>query len=239
MKKRVLVGLVLGLFVGLFGFAAEGEAAVMHRLYNLGSSEHFYTGSIAERNALLKTGWRYEGVAWVGPDQGDPVYRVYNPNVGDHHYTLHKGEKDSLVKAGWKDEGISWYSPKSGIPLYRVYNPQAQKAGAHHYTTSAGERDSLLRGGWKDEGVAWYADSEQVDTSDKVMDLFGAYQREKLDRYYKVAYISNLDVYEPISSDWQAVYRVKIDSGDQPGFTLDYINITTGEIRTMWNLPRK
>lgn len=129
----------------------------MYRLYNPNSGEHFYTANSYERDSLKKTGWKYEGIGWHGPEKGNgkPVYRLYNPNAGDHHYTLNSYERDSLKKSGWRYEGIGWYS-KGSVPLYRQYNPNA-KSGAHNYTTNKFENDMLVKVGWRAEGIGWYA----------------------------------------------------------------------------------
>ena len=129
----------------------------MYRLYNPNSGEHFYTSNEAEKNNLVKLGWKYEGVAWNAPETSDvPVYRLYNPNAGDHHYTVSEAERDFLVKVGWKYEGIGWYSEsKDGNPVYRLYNPNA-KTGTHHYTVNKEEKDFLVKLGWRDEGTGWY-----------------------------------------------------------------------------------
>lgn len=129
----------------------------MHRLYNPNSGEHFYTASSAEKNALVRTGWKYEGTAWKAPVSSSvPVYRLYNRNAGDHHYTMDLSERNFLISIGWKDEGIGWYSDEArGMPLYRQYNPNA-KAGSHNYTASKAENDFLVSVGWKAEGVGWY-----------------------------------------------------------------------------------
>ncbi|MDD6461563.1 MAG: hypothetical protein PUF51_03750, partial [Bifidobacteriaceae bacterium] len=136
------------------------DTAVMWRLYNPNSGEHFYTGNTAERDHLVHVGWKSEGTGWTAPVSGDPVYRLYNPNAGDHHYTLNPAERDMLVRAGWKYEGIGWYSAVASVkgrkPLYRQYNPNA-RAGAHNYTLSRAENDHLVRVGWRAEGLAWYA----------------------------------------------------------------------------------
>lgn len=137
-------------------FRAAASSIPMYRLYNPNSGEHFYTKTVSERDHLRSVGWRYEGIGWQAPTNGNPVYRLYNPNAGDHHYTLLASERDHLKKVGWRDEGISWYSPNSGIPLYRLYNPNA-KAGSHHYTPITSERDNLKKAGWRYEGIAWYA----------------------------------------------------------------------------------
>ena len=68
----------------------DAEPVEMQRLYNKYTGEHFYTESKTERDALVKVGWTYEGVAWTAPGEGDEVFRLYNPYVkgGDHHYTM-------------------------------------------------------------------------------------------------------------------------------------------------------
>ena len=129
----------------------------MHRLYNPNSGEHFYTANTAEKDYLVKVGWKYEGEGWKAPEKSNtPVYRLYNANAGDHHYTLNENEKNALVKLGWKYEGIGWYSDDAKtVPLYREYNPNA-KAGSHNYTPNEKEHKFLTSNGWKDEGIAWY-----------------------------------------------------------------------------------
>ncbi len=133
------------------------EAIAMHRLYNPNSGEHFYTGSIEERDMLVSVGWQYEGIAWNAPaNTGNPVYRLFNPNNGDHHYTMSAEERDMLVSVGWKYEGVCWNSAgNDGIPLYRLYNPNAD-CGSHHYTGSTEERDFLVSLGWHFEGIGWF-----------------------------------------------------------------------------------
>lgn len=139
----------------------------MYRLYNANSGEHFYTASQAERDALEKAGWSFEGVAWTAPRKSaTPVWRLYNGNepLGDHHYTTDKGEYDALVSQGWTGEGIGWYSDDAkGTKLLRLYNPNAYpsgKTGAHHYTTSEEESAALIALGWQLEDVAWYGVGE-------------------------------------------------------------------------------
>ena len=54
--------------------AEKVQTTAMYRLYNPNSGEHFYTGSIEERDMLDRVGWNYEGVAWTAPtNTGDPV----------------------------------------------------------------------------------------------------------------------------------------------------------------------
>ena len=69
----------------------------------------------AEKDMLVKVGWKYEGIGWYSDDaKGVPLYRQYNPNAkaGSHNYTTNKAENDMLVRVGWKAEGIGWYGVK-------------------------------------------------------------------------------------------------------------------------------
>lgn len=66
----------------------------------------------AERDHLVKAGWKDEGIGWYSADDtGVPLYRQYNPNAkaGSYNCTTNKAENDYLVPAGWKGEGIGWY----------------------------------------------------------------------------------------------------------------------------------
>ena len=131
----------------------------MYRLYNPNSGEHFYTGSIEERDNLSGLGWNYEGVAWNAPtNTGTPVYRMFNPNSGDHHYTMSQQEVENLKAIGWRYEGVCWNSG-GNVPQFRLYNPNAD-CGSHHYTSSEEERDNLVALGWNWEGIGWFG-SEQ------------------------------------------------------------------------------
>lgn len=156
-RVNLFIFLVLSLCFSVFvAFGEKADAADMHRLYNPNSGEHFYTATGGEKEHLVKVGWKYEGIGWTAPSNGNAVYRLYNANAGDHHYTLNVGEKDHLVKVGWKYEDIGWYSDtKKAVPLYRAYNPNA-KAGSHNYTVNYAEQKNLIRVGWRDEGIVWY-----------------------------------------------------------------------------------
>lgn len=130
------------------------DPVTMFRLYNPNSGEHFYTSSTVERDNCVSVGWNDEGVGWVAPAAGDPVYRLYNQYGGEHHYTTSVVERDNLISVGWNDEGVGWYSGGS-VRLDRQYNPNAY-ANNHNYTSSAVEKENLLSLGWQDEGTAWY-----------------------------------------------------------------------------------
>ena len=123
------------------------------RLYNLRTSEHFYTRDENERKALIRGGWIDEKVSWYSLKADDPlaepVYRLYNPNAQDHHYTREENEKNVLIQLGWVLEGIGWYAQKGteGKPIYRAYNPNATAAGAHHFSRSDNEYNALANMG--------------------------------------------------------------------------------------------
>jgi hypothetical protein len=128
-------------------------------LYNPNTGEHFYTSSSVEKSGLIKVGWSDEGIGWVAPKTGKPVYRLYNPNAkgGDHYYTLVLNEKNTLVKLGWHYDGV-FFNSGGSVPVYVAYNPNA-KSGAHNYTVNGNEQKNLLSLGWKYGATAWYAQS--------------------------------------------------------------------------------
>ncbi|MBF0579645.1 hypothetical protein IM774_07625 [Erysipelotrichaceae bacterium RD49] len=87
----------------------------IYRLCNPNTDDHHYTMNAGERDALVRLGWRDEGIGMFSADQnGQPVLRLYNPNakVGSHHYTTSAAEKDRLVSLGWKFEGVGFYGVK-------------------------------------------------------------------------------------------------------------------------------
>ncbi|WP_165782715.1 InlB B-repeat-containing protein [Bifidobacterium margollesii] len=130
----------------------------VYRVYNRNSGLHHYTTSAAERNMLVRLGWRDEsrGASFVTVGRGTPgarpVYREYNRRSGNHNWTLNKREHDMLVRLGWRNEGVAWYAPSNGRPVYRLYN---RNSGEHVYTTSYGEYRAVVKAGWRGEGVAW------------------------------------------------------------------------------------
>ncbi len=128
----------------------NATTGAVYRVYNPNSGWHHYTSSLAEKNNLVKLGWKDEGIAWEA-GSGESIYRLYNPNAGHHFYTTNTSERDSLVKAGWKDEGVAFNSGDN-LNVYRVYNPNT---GEHFYTTNQLEVNNLVRLGWKYEGIAF------------------------------------------------------------------------------------
>jgi hypothetical protein len=136
----------------------KGTPVAVYRVYNTNSGLHHYTTSAKERDALVKLGWKSEGVSFQAAKQGSvsglkPVYREYNPYDGNHNWTLNPTEHKTLVSLGWHDEGVAWYTNPSGpVPVYRLYNPHS---GEHVYTTSAKEYAAVGKAGWHQEGTAW------------------------------------------------------------------------------------
>lgn len=128
-----------------------------HRMYNPNTGEHFFTGSIVERENLIVAGWHYEGIGFNFPVVGDPVYRLFDPATGEHLYTMRQDEIDNLVANGWNVEGIAFNSEyQKSVDYYRLRNPNVT-VGRYHYTGSVEERDYLISIGWIDEGIGWYS----------------------------------------------------------------------------------
>ncbi|OZG57701.1 hypothetical protein BMYO_1841 [Bifidobacterium myosotis] len=128
----------------------------VHRLYNRWGGEHFYTAGETEYRALVKAGWRDEGVAFTMADYGTPVYRLYLKG-GKHLFTTSRRERDALKAAGWRYEGVAFHVRDDGTaksPVHRLYSPWS---GDHLLTTSTSERGVLVLFGWRYEGVAFQA----------------------------------------------------------------------------------
>lgn len=124
----------------------EGKEGSVYRLYNMNNGDHMYTLDINEANALKTAGWTYEGVAWVSPKEGKPVYRLYHK--GQHMFTDDEKEKDNLVKRGWTLEKVAFMSGGSH-PIYRMYN---KGNGAHVFSADSKEHNALTKAGWSCEG---------------------------------------------------------------------------------------
>lgn len=170
MKKAKSLSLVL-LFASILGANVIPAKAVtanfngdVYRLYNPNTGEHVYTMGQAEKNNLVRLGWRYEGSLGTsyytipGQTYGKaPVYRLYSKNSGQHLYTTSNYEVSQLKNYGWVNEGVVFYdatilpsNQKTGVE--RLYNPNS---GQHLYTANWEERDFLIKIGWKDEGRAF------------------------------------------------------------------------------------
>lgn len=125
------------------------EGGDVYRLYDEDSGAHMFTLSGAERDALVKAGWRYEGVAWKARQGRRALYRMYNPNSGDHMFTESFDEAKAAQEAGWRYEGVPMMASGIGPTVFRMYNPNS---GQHMYTASQRERDQLRQAGWNWEG---------------------------------------------------------------------------------------
>lgn len=124
---------------------------VTYRLYHSGEKYHFYSSSVGEKDALVKMGWKYEGIAWRTDTGGMPVYRLYHSGTRRHLYTTSVHERDILKTRGWNYEGVSWHS-MGDKNVYRLYHPGIK---VHLYTMDENEKNVLSTRGWNYEGIAW------------------------------------------------------------------------------------
>lgn len=121
------------------------------RLYNPNTTEHLFTTSIDEGNALLKLGWKQEAESWLSvKDYGTPVYRLYNASIDDHLFTSDKNETETLTQNGWTldNGGNPVFYSLGKMPVYRLYSPVTKR---HHLTVSREEYDILATQMWKEE----------------------------------------------------------------------------------------
>ncbi|MBI5514104.1 MAG: hypothetical protein HY909_10075 [Deltaproteobacteria bacterium] len=128
-----------------------GCRAGVHRSYNDGSGEHFYT---RDRGEAACCGFRVENYdyfyLYTAPGAGlVPLYRCLLPRF--HFYTLDPG----CEGAGTAEGVLGYLSPTPGcgaVPLFRLYH----SGGDHFYTVSEAERDSAARSGYVLEGTVGY-----------------------------------------------------------------------------------
>lgn len=128
----------------------KGAEGSVYRLYNPNNGDHLYTTDFSEAAGVYMSGWSYEGIAWVAPASGYPVFRLYDGKF--HLFTADQEEKNALLTAGgWTNEGIAFRSNGSNR-IYRMYN---LGSGEHLLTTDRAEHDALTICGWQCEGFIY------------------------------------------------------------------------------------
>ena len=131
----------------------------VYRFRDMPEGRHFWTKDVYERDQMIKAGYKYDGVGWIGvanATSGDvPIYRLYSPTMKKHLFTKDSHEKDVLnATSSWVYEGVAFTAKSAGKPVYRLYRPSN---AAHFYTSDAYERSILIKSGvFRDEGIAWY-----------------------------------------------------------------------------------
>lgn len=168
---------ISGEYAGVYSVVASATTpGPVYRFWSPLTSHHFYTMSLAEKDAIIATYspsvWTYEGVAFYAfADDAQegvlPVYRFWSPVTSSHFYTMNEGERDSILatypSSVWAYEGIAYYTfaagrqPAGSHAAYRFWSPLAS---GHFYTTKEDEKDSILTtypaSVWTYEGIAWY-----------------------------------------------------------------------------------
>src|SRR4051812_466582 len=82
--------------------SADKDLEPIFHFFNDATGQHFYTGSMAERDYLenSQAGYAYQGVGWAAPAPSsvtEDVFRFTNPTTGDHFYTTSTVERDGLL----------------------------------------------------------------------------------------------------------------------------------------------
>jgi hypothetical protein len=136
--------------------APMGCRTAVHRTYNPGSGEHFYTSTRGEGAGL---GFNEEAANYFylssAPAPGlVPLHRCLM-NYGKHFYTT--APNCEGVTPGTEEATMGFLSttPQCGaVPLFRSYNPGSND---HFYTTDPVEHARATHGGgWNDEGITGY-----------------------------------------------------------------------------------
>ena len=91
----------------------------VYRLINKKTGKHLFTSSVSERNNLLKSGWKSEGVNGIGWYSTAPVYNV---NVAQS-VSVYSGQKDvNDVQFDYLDGNQHFQTGYQNNNTYAVYN---------------------------------------------------------------------------------------------------------------------
>lgn len=139
------------------------NAQPVFRYAKISNGAYFYTGSIEEKNLILRSypDFRCEGVAFyrTADDSGTPVYRFANLKNGGYFYTASTAERDVVIQTrpDLRLEGstFSVSGPRAGAQaVYRLANLQN---GAYLYTANPQEQQYAVNlGNWRYEGESFY-----------------------------------------------------------------------------------
>lgn len=153
---------------------AQAQTAATSHVYRFWSPKfdnaHFYTTSLAERDALITNdnssrggNWTYEGAAFSAKtDSCAPntsVYRFWSQAYRSHFFTSSEAEKATVAQdPNWRYENVAYCAePATSAetqPLYRFFSPTFKK---HFYTASQPEKNQLESDpNWTYENVAYY-----------------------------------------------------------------------------------
>ena len=134
------------------------EAPTVHRFFRTDTGSHFYTASLAEKQAIDDNlpQYSYEGVCYQAASSSEaadpvsgakPVYRFFNKSTGAHLYTISEVEKDYVEDnlSNYSSEGVAYYAfdtpQEDTVELYRLYQTQED---FHFFTPSVAERDLVI-----------------------------------------------------------------------------------------------
>ena len=156
--------------ISIAQIAAKQNASAVFRFFNSSTGTHFYTGSAAEADHVVRTydQFNFEGVAFDknSPASGSAldVFRFYNTATGTHFYTGSVAEKNAVLAnlPSFNYEGVAYQAhsthSEGTTELYRFFNTST---GTHFYTANAAEMEQVKATlvGMNYEGVAYYVDA--------------------------------------------------------------------------------
>lgn len=155
------------------------EAVTVYRFWSDSQKSHFYTASLAERDAILRTysvtDWRYEGAAYsaFGVQQASttPLYRFWSNLYRGHFYTTSLTERDVVVANytddEWLYEGIAFYVyPTSPVvsdsdAVARFWSQQNR----HHFYTSDAAEAEYVKGNYPSHVWSFEGDNFRVPSA--------------------------------------------------------------------------
>jgi uncharacterized protein YjdB len=145
------------------------KTVAVYRLVNVKKAQHFWTASVAEKNALVASKiWKVEGVAFsayasVVQSGVVAISRLVSLKNGQHIWTASVTEKNSLVASkAWRLEGVAFYAfvnAQTNPVTKAVYRITNLKTGERFLTASVAEKNTLVAAvtTWRLESVAFNA----------------------------------------------------------------------------------
>ena len=139
------------------------NAQPVFRFAKISNGAYFYTGSVAEKDLILRTysDFRCEGVAFyrTSDDSGTPVYRFANLLNGGYFYTASTSERDVVqqTRPDLRYEGTTFSVSGPIARAQTVYRLANVQNGSYLYTANFQEQQYATGlGSWRYEGEAFY-----------------------------------------------------------------------------------
>lgn len=119
----------------------------MYRVYNPNNGEHVFTTNAGEKDTLVKSGWKYEGIGWYAP-KGAYARGTRNNRIKGDYWTQENGKEEAIIRRSDGailtplSSGDSVLNGKATQRLYDLANNPAQYLRDNFKATSIADNIS-------------------------------------------------------------------------------------------------